>query len=270
MLALRYKIPVRSITLFIFGGIAQIGTEPPSATAEFFVAIAGPIVSSALAVFFTLVKPVVAGVEPLWGLAKYLAYINMTLALFNLVPGYPLYGGRVFRAIMWAVTGNMRRATLVAANVGRFFGFIFIFVGVLRIFGGDLGGLWIAFIGWFLDNAATAQVNQVMFQGLLAGHTESEAMSQRCVVIPPDAMLQQVVDEHILSGGQRCLVVNRGEDTVGLITLHRIKEVPRAEWPTTRAAQVMLPLEKIKRISPDKELWTPLSRWIATGSTSCR
>jgi len=101
----------------------------------------------------------------------------MTLALFNLVPGYPLDGGRVFRAIMWAVTGNMRRATLVAANVGRFFGFIFIFVGVLRIFGGDLGGLWIAFIGWFLDNAATAQVNQVMFQGLLAGHTVSEAMS---------------------------------------------------------------------------------------------
>ena len=260
VLALRYKIPVRSITLFIFGGIAQIGTEPPSATAEFFVAIAGPIVSSALAVFFTLVKPVVAGVEPLWGLAKYLAYINMTLVLFNLVPGYPLDGGRVFRAIVWAVTGNMRRATLVAANVGRFFGFVFIFVGVLRIFGGDLGGLWIAFIGWFLDNAATAQVNQVMFQGLLAGHTVSEAMSQRCVVIPPDAMLQQVVDEHILSGGQRCLVVNRGEDTVGLITLHRIKEVPRAEWPTTRAAQVMLPLEKIKRISPDKELWTALEQ----------
>lgn len=130
VVALRYKIPVRSITLFIFGGIAQIGTEPPSATAEFFVAIAGPIVSFALAVFFTVVKPVVAGVEPLWGLAKYLAYINTALVLFNLVPGYPLDGGHVFRAIVWAVTDNMRRATLIAAKVGRFFGFVFIFVGV--------------------------------------------------------------------------------------------------------------------------------------------
>src|SRR4029434_6791129 len=116
VVALRHKIPVRSITLFIFGGIAQIVTEPPSATAELFVAIAGPIVSFALAVFFTVVKPVVAGVEPLWGLAKYLAYINMALVLFNLVPGYPLDGGRAFRAIVWAVTGNMRRATLIAAK----------------------------------------------------------------------------------------------------------------------------------------------------------
>jgi Zn-dependent protease/CBS domain-containing protein len=260
VVALRYKIPVRSITLFIFGGIAKIGTEPPSAAAEFFVAIAGPIVSFTLAVFFTVVKPVVAGIEPLWGLAKYLAYINTALVLFNLVPGYPLDGGRVFRAIVWAVTGNMRRATLVAANVGRVFGFLIIFVGVWRIFSGDLGGLWIAFIGWFLDSAATAQVHQVMFQGLLAGHTVSQAMSQRCIVIPPDATLQQVVDEHILSGGQRCVLVNRGESTVGLITLHRIKEVPRDKWPMTRASQVMLPLEKMKRISPDKELWTALEQ----------
>jgi Zn-dependent protease len=260
VIALRNGIPVRSITLFIFGGVAQIGREPGSPGVEFRIAIAGPIVSFALAVFFTVVKPVVAGVEPLWGLAKYLAYMNMALVLFNLVPGYPLDGGRVFRAIVWAVTGNMRRATLFAAKVGRFFGFFFIFIGFLRVFAGDLGGLWLAFIGWFLDNAATAQVHQVVFQGLLAGHTVSQAMSQRCAVIPPDTMLQQVVDEHILSGGQRCLVVNRGENTVGLITLHRIKEVPRDEWPTTRAAQVMLPLEKMKRISPDKELWTALEQ----------
>ena len=137
----------------------------------------------------------------------------------------------MFRAIVWAVIGNMCRATLVAANVGRLFGFLFIFFGVWRLFGGDVGGLWLAFIGWFLDGAATAQVHQVMFQGLLAGHTVSQAMSKHCVVIPPDATLQQVVDEHILSGGQRCVLVNQGENTVGLISLHRIKEVPRDEWP---------------------------------------
>ena len=260
VIALRFKIPVRSITLFIFGGVAQIGAEPPSAAAEFFVAIAGPIVSFALAVFFSVVKPVVAGIEPLWGLAKYLAYINMALVLFNLVPGYPLDGGRVFRAIVWAVTRDMRRATLIAANVGRFFGFVFIFIGVLRIFAGDFSGLWIAFIGWFLDNAANAQVHQLMFQGLLAGHTVSQAMSRRCVAVPPDLTLQQLVDEHILGSGQRCFLVNRGEDTIGLMTLHRIKEVAREEWATTSAAQVMLPLEKLKRISPDAELWTAVQQ----------
>ena len=159
VVALRFKIPVRSITLFIFGGVAQIAAEPPSALAEFFIAIAGPIVSLALAVFFFVAKPVVAGWEPLWGLAKYLAYINMALVLFNLIPGYPLDGGRVFRAIVWAVTKNMRRATFIAANTGRFFGFVFILVGVWHLFRGDIGGgLWIGFIGWFLDNAATAQV----------------------------------------------------------------------------------------------------------------
>ena len=258
IVALRYKIPVRSITLFIFGGVAQIGTEPPSATAEFFVAIAGPIVSFALAVFFSVVQPVVARLEPLWGLAKYLAYINMALALFNLIPGYPLDGGRVFRAIVWAVTGNMRRATLTAAGVGRFFGFLLIFVGVLRMFGGDFGGLWIAFIGWFLENAATAQVHQVMFQNLLAGHTVSQAMSRRCVTVPVDLTLQQLVDEHILGSGQRCFLVNRGESTVGLMTLHGVKEVPRAEWMTMTAGQVMLPLEKLKRIGPDTELWAAM------------
>ena len=121
-----------------------------------------------------------AGIEPLLGLAKYLAYINFALVLFNLIPGYPLDGGRVFRAIVWAVTKNMRRATLrCPSERGRFFGFLFIFVGVWRIFSGDFGGgVWIAFIGWFLDNAASAQIQQVMFQGLLAGHKVAQAMSR--------------------------------------------------------------------------------------------
>ena len=264
--ALRYKIPVRSITLFIFGGVAQIGAEPPSAVAEFFVAIAGPIVSLLLAIFFSIVKPLVAGLEPLWGLAKYLAYINLTLVLFNLVPGYPLDGGRVFRAIVWAVTRNMRRATLIAANVGRFFGMLFIFVGGLRIFSGNLGdGLWIAFIGWFLDNAANTQLQQTMFKGLLAGHTVSQAMSRQCSTVPADLTLQELVDEQILGRAQRCLIVSDGENPVGLITPHRVKEVPRHEWATTSASQVMLPLGKFKRISPSAELWSALQEMDSDG-----
>ena len=129
------------------------------------------------------------------------------------------------------------------------------------MFSGDFGGgLWIAFIGWFLDNAASAQIQQVIFQGLLAGHKVAQAMSSHCVAIPAELTLQQLVDDHILSGGQRCFLVNRGSDTVGLMTLHRIRIVPRGEWQTTSVAQAMLPLDKLMRISPDKELWTALQQ----------
>ncbi|HXB70837.1 MAG TPA: site-2 protease family protein [Candidatus Acidoferrales bacterium] len=265
VVALRFKVPVRSITLFIFGGVAQIGAELPSAKVEFLVAIAGPIVSMALAVFFTLVytmvQPAVAAIQPLEGLLKYLAYINFSLAIFNLIPGFPLDGGRVFRAAVWAATKDLRRATLVAANAGRFFGFLFIFAGVWKMINGNFGGgIWIAFIGWFLDNAASAQVQQAMFQGLLAGHTVSQAMSVHCATVPAGLTLQQLVDEHILGGGRRCFLVTREAETVGMITLHRIKEVPRNEWATTSAAQVMLPLERLKRTDPDTQLWIALQQ----------
>jgi Zn-dependent protease/CBS domain-containing protein len=261
VVALRYKIPVRSITLFLFGGVAQIGTEPPSAKADFFVAIAGPFVSLVLAVVFYLVQPLVVGIEPLLGLAEYLAYINLALVLFNLVPGYPLDGGRVLRAFVWSITGNMRRATLIAANLGRFVAFAFIFAGVWRMFTGNFGGgLWLAFIGWFLDNAASGQVQQELFQGLLAGHRVSQAMGNHCASISADLTLQQLVDEHILGSGQRCFLVNRGDNAVGLVTLHRIKDVPRSEWATTSAAQVMLPLEQSKQIGPDAELSAALQK----------
>jgi Zn-dependent protease len=259
VVALRYNIPVRSITLFLFGGVAQIGAEPPSAIAEFLIAIAGPLVSLTLAAVFYAVEPLVAGMEPLLGLVKYLAYINLALVLFNLIPGYPLDGGRVFRAIVWAITKNMRRATLIAANVGRFFAMVFIFVGVWQMFSGNFGGgLWIAVIGWFLDNAASAQVHQVMFQGLLVGHRVSQAMNTQCASVLGSLTLQDLVDKHILTSGQRCFLVNRSDDTVGLMTLHRIKEVPRSEWVTTSAAQVMLPWEELKRVDPDAELWAAL------------
>jgi Zn-dependent protease len=259
--ALRYGIPVRSITLFLFGGVAQIGAEPPRALSDFLVAIAGPLVSLALAAFFYMAQPLVLGSEPLLGLAKYLAYINLALVLFNLIPGYPLDGGRVFRAIVWSITKDMRRATFIAANIGRFFALLFIFIGVWQMLTGNFGeGLWIAFIGWFLDNAASAQVQQLIYQGLLAGYRVSQAMNAHCSAVPADLSLQQLVDDHILTSGQRCFLVNRGESPVGLVTLHRVKEVPRGEWATTSAAQVMLPLERSKQVGPDAGLWATLQK----------
>jgi len=260
VVALWYRVPVRSITLFLFGGVAQIGAEPPSAIAEFLIAVAGPLVSLMLAALFYAVQPLVAGVEPLRGLAQYLAFMNLALVLFNVIPGYPLDGGRVFRAIVWAITGNMRRATFIAANVGRFFAFLFIFVGVMQMFGGNFGGLWIAFIGWFLDNAATTQVQQLVFQDLLAGQKVSQAMNRHCAAVPADLTLQQLVDEHILGSGQRCFLVNRGDNTVGLMTLNRIKEVPRSEWGTKSVTQAMVPFEQLHRVAPDAELWTALQK----------
>ena len=259
VVALRFKVPVRSITLFIFGGVAQIGAEPPSAGAEFLIAIAGPIVSFLLAAFFTIAKPVVSGIEPLWGIVKYLAYINLALAIFNLIPGFPLDGGRVFRAIVWAITRNFRRATAIAAGVGRGFGFLFIFLGVWQIFAGNVGGgLWIAFIGWFLDHAASMQLHQVEFQSALTGYKVSQAMSNTPPAVPGDLTLQQLVDEHILGTGRRSFIVTRDDGPVGLMTLHRIKEVPRDRWSVTSAAQIAKPLDELKRLKPETGLWTAL------------
>jgi Zn-dependent protease len=259
--ALWHKVPVPSITLFLFGGVSQIGAEPPSAKAEFLIAAAGPLVSLILGIIFYLVQPLLTGIEPLLGLAKYLAYVNLALALFNLIPGYPLDGGRVFRAIVWAITGNMRRSTVIAANTGRFFAFLFIFAGVWQMISGNFtGGLWIAFIGWFLDSAASAQVQQVTVQGLLAGHTVSQAMSTQCANVSADVTLQDLVAEHILGSGQHCFLVKRGDNEVGLMTLQRIKEVPRAEWATTRVGQVMLPLDQSEGVDPNSELWTALQK----------
>ena len=129
------------------------------------------------------------------------------------------------------------------------------------MFTGNLGGgLWIAFIGWFLDNAASAQMQQVMVQGLLAGHSVVPGHEHSCTVVPEELTLQQLVDDHILGGGQRCFLVTRGERTVGLMTLHRIKEVPRADWATTSAGQVMIPFQQLKRTSPEAGLWTALQQ----------
>ncbi len=266
VVALRYKIPVRSITLFFFGGIAQIGAEPPSAVAEFFIAIAGPLVSLTLAVFFYVAQSLISGVEPLLGVAKYLAYINTALVLFNLIPGYPLDGGRVLRAIVWAITGNMGRSTVIAANVGRFFAFLLIFAGTWQMFSGNLGGgLWIALIGWFLDSTASVQIQQVALRGLLTGHRVSQAMSTHYAIIPEALTLQQLVDDRILGSGQRSLLVSRGDKTIGLITLHQIKGVPRREWATKRAAEVMLPFEQLKCVAPDTELWSALQKMDRNG-----
>ncbi len=260
VIALRYKIPVRSITLFIFGGVAQIGAEPPSATAEFWIAVAGPVVSFALAMTFSALQTVLSGIAPLLALAKYLAYINGTLALFNLIPGFPLDGGRVFRAVVWGVTHSLRRATLIAASVGRIVAFLFIMFGVWQMFRGNFGdGLWITFIGWFLEGAANSQLQQQTLRDVMAGHTVVEVMKRGYASVPPNVTLQNLVDAHILGNGHRCFVVARDDQPLGLLTLGNVKQVPRAEWSQTTAAQAMVPVTQVKKARPDEELWEAMA-----------
>jgi Zn-dependent protease len=259
VVAMHYKISVRSITLFIFGGVSLIGAEPPTAAAGFWIAIAGPVVSFILAALFSLMHSFFVDIAPLLALFKYLVYINIALGLFNLIPGFPLDGGGVFRAIVWRITRNMRRATFIAANTGRFIAYIFILLGVWQIFAGNfVNGLWIAFIGWFLESAARGQVQQLALQDMLAGHKVSQAMNRQYSSLPADTTLQKLVDDHILGSGLRSFVVKRGNDVIGLLTLHRIKEVPRSEWPVMTIGQAMIPIEQTKRVRPDEELWTSL------------
>jgi Zn-dependent protease/CBS domain-containing protein len=259
--ALRYKVPVSRITLFIFGGVSQIAGEPPSAGAEFLIAIVGPLTSFALAALFFILEPLLMNIAPALAVAKYLALINGILGLFNLVPAFPLDGGRVFRAIVWGANKNFRRATLIAASTGRFFGFLFIVWGVWQVLRGNVvNGLWIAFIGWFLESAAGAQIQQQMVQGLLGSHKVSEAMGNACAHIAGDTTLQKVIDQEVLTHGRHCFLVDRGDRVVGLLTLHNVKEIPRPSWTTTTAAQAMTPVEKLSKIDPNAELWTAMEK----------
>ncbi len=255
VVARQFGVPVRSITLFVFGGVAQIGQEPPSAGAEFWIALAGPVVSGALAVAFHVFRAVATPATPLQALGTYLAYINATLALFNLIPGYPLDGGRVLRAIVWEATRSLRRATQIAAGVGRFIAYLFIAAGIWQIAAGHLfNGLWIAFIGWFLESAAASSGRQVAIHDLLAGHHVRELMVRDYPALSPDLALDTLIHDHILATGRHSFPVVRDGRLVGLLTLEEVRAVPRGQWPTTRVEAAMTPRSRVVTVGPDEEL----------------
>jgi Zn-dependent protease/CBS domain-containing protein len=256
VIAMHYGIPVSGINLFIFGGVSQIEKEPPSAGVEFLMAIVGPLVSFALAGVFFGLQLAFTSVAPLLALVKYLALINGLLGIFNLIPGFPLDGGRVFRSIVWGITGSAHRATSIAGTLGRAIGFLFILFGVYQVIAGNfINGIWIGVIGWFLENAAASEVQQQEIHDLLAGHTVSQAMSFNWTAIPPTMTLQQLVDNHILGNGQRSFVVEEDDHIDGMLTLHDIKERPRDDWPMTMVTQVMIPVGQLKRTEPNADLW---------------
>lgn len=266
VIALKYKIKVKQINLFIFGGLAEIAGEPPKASAEFWIAIAGPIVSFLLSGIFYLLQLLTQNITPVFAVFEYLAYINLVLAVFNLIPGFPLDGGRVLRAIVWGITHNLHRATYTAAMVGRFFGFFFIFIGFLQIFTGNVGnGIWIAFIGWFLESAAMSQLQQQMLEEQLSGHWVSDAMSNDYAIVPDDTTIQDVVDNHFLGIGRRSLFVKKDDQFVGILTMHRIKEVSNDKWQDTYVTEVMIPISETQQVEPDTPLWDALLKMDKNG-----
>jgi Zn-dependent protease/CBS domain-containing protein len=259
LVAQHHGLEVSRITLFLFGGVAQIAAEPSSATEEFWIAIVGPITSFALAAFFWEIEPLITSL-PILALVRYLAWLNLILGLFNLIPGFPLDGGRVLRAIMWRFTGDYHRATIAAATAGRFFGFAMIFWGVWRAFTGDIGGgIWIAIIGWFLESAASSQAQQETLRNMLGGHRVLDAMQRNFIQAPDDVSVQDL-DRGLAPSGARFAIVSSGGSAVGLVTLAAIRDVPRSEWPSTTAAQIMVPFKKLATTEPNAVLWSALER----------
>lgn len=250
-------VTVRSITLFALGGVATMDNPPPDARTEFWIAIAGPLASIAIGLGCYALAAALgwapdADVVPATAVLGWLGYINVALALFNLIPGFPLDGGRILRAILWGRSGDADQSTLTAARVGQAVAFGFIFLGVMRFFGGaGVGGLWIAFIGWFLLQAAQASTAQVAMVADLRGVRVRDIMTSDCVSIAADMPVQTLVDQHLLRTGQRCFVVGEPGRIRGLLTLHDIRGLTRDRWATTPVAEVMRPLAQLRTISPD-------------------
>jgi len=252
-------IRVHSITLFILGGLAQIAQEPGRPNVEFRVALAGPATSLALGVLFGAISIAAAGVsEPLVAVSAWLGRINIVLAVFNLIPGFPMDGGRVLRSIIWWRTGSLRGATRTASAIGRGVGYLFVFGGIWMIFGGNWGGLWIAFIGWFIQSAAAGSYREVVLQDMLQGHRVSEVMMRDCPAVSPQLTLEELVNDYILGSGRRCFPVVEGSRALGLVTLHNVKQAPRELWSTMTLGEAMTPLDKLKLVEPDQDLSTVL------------
>ena len=254
-------LPVRSITLFALGGVAQIEKEASDARTEFWMAIAGPMTS---AVIGLICLSLAAGIgwsptrthqSPWAAMLGWLGVINFALAVFNMVPGFPLDGGRVLRAILWWITGDASRATRIATGVGQFIALAFIIVGLFRFFNGEgFGGLWLTFIGWFLLDAARSSYAQSETIERLRGVRVRDVMASDWPVIDGSTSLQTFVDEHLLRSGKRCFVVEENGRVVGMITPHEVKDMNRQQWPQVTVRDVMLPLAKLHSVKPATSL----------------
>jgi Zn-dependent protease/predicted transcriptional regulator len=269
-------LPVRRITLFFFGGVSNIEREPPSPWTEFFMAIVGPLTSLLLGFGFiwlgrqnipqldtALTSPMqlLRGLDPLSTMLLWLGPINILLGLFNLIPGFPLDGGRVLRSILWAATDNFRLATRLATIVGQGIGWLMILTGVAMIFGwtipvlgtGTLNGMWLAFIGWFLVQAASQSYQQVVVEDMLEGVPITRLMREPAPAVSPDLPISALVYDHIMQGDDRAFPVVEGDQLLGIVYIENLRELDRSAWDQATVRQVMVPQSELEAVTPRED-----------------
>ena len=251
-------LPIHKITLFLLGGMAQMEEDPHDPGTEFWVAIAGPITSGVLGLVLLAIAWALGWVPwtppqtPGIAILMWLGYINLTLGAFNMVPGFPLDGGRVLRAIIWGITGNAERSTTIAARIGQLVGAGFIGYGILGFLGrGGIGSLWFALIGWFIIQAAGASLMHTQMGSLLKGMRVRDVMSRDCPLVDGSMTLRDFVDEQLLKTGRRCFLVNDDHHVAGMITPHEVLAIERSRWPQVIVRDAMRPVDAIHSLSPD-------------------
>lgn len=264
VVAKRMGIPVGRISLFIFGGMAEIEKEPDNPQTEFVMAIAGPASSFFLAIIFGTIWAFTRNIGVVGEPSKYLALVNVALGVFNLLPGYPLDGGRVLRSIIWKFSGNLRQATLIASNGGRVIGFLIIAAGFFFFFSGNfLNGIWLVFIGWFLQSAASTGYRQLVFETSIKGIKVKDIMNENVVCVTKDINLEELVDNYFMKyryGRFPVIEDEENEKLIGVISVHDIKEIPREDWATTTAGDVVRPISDSEIINMNMEVSEAIKR----------
>ncbi|MGI9406586.1 MAG: M50 family metallopeptidase [Hyphomicrobiaceae bacterium] len=246
VVAKAFGMEIRSITLWLLGGVAEMEDEPPTPIAEFLMAIAGPLMSLALAGALFLISTSIASVqslEPLYAVLQYLVFLNIIVTVFNLVPAFPMDGGRILRAVLWAVKKDFHWATRIAAKAGSLFGVFLIVVGILDIvWTGDLRGLWWIILGMFVRFAADASYQRVHVDRMLAGQTVGRVMARDPVSVPSDITIRRFIDDWIFKHYHDVFPVTQEGQLTGSISITSVKRLPQSRWDTTTVAEVMEPV----------------------------
>ena len=269
IVAKKNNIPIKGITLFIFGGVAEMTEEPTTAKSEIKMAVAGPICSGALALIFLVISNFLTSfvpVIPLIGILKYCVFINLALMIFNLLPGFPLDGGRILRAVIWNYTGDIRKATYTTSRIGSSLGVFLIIFGFFNIFTGNfIGGLWFAFIGIFLKGAAESGYQQLVAGKLLHGIKISEIMTRDLVTIEDSTTLDKLVDDYFLKHRYNSYPVVSNEMLVGIVSIHDVKQVPREDWDKVDVRKILDSKIISLCVSPDDDATSAMSKMIRKG-----
>jgi Zn-dependent protease len=256
LVALGYGIPVSSITLHVFGGVSQMEREPDRPGAEVSIAIVGPLTSFGIGIACAIVAPLVEAGSVAAAIVRYLVFVNVAVGIFNLVPGFPLDGGRVLRAVLWKIKGDLAGATRTASRVGSGFALVLIGLGVWQALAGEfLGGLWFVAIGLFLRQAASLSYQQLVVRRALASRRVADVMTREVVQVPPGLSLAQLVDDYFWRHHVTSFPVVDGGRLVGIVSLRDLERVPREGWPATTVRQVMRPITGQVTATPGESLW---------------